>query len=125
MRLSKKAVNQNKFFYSDFNVINAVALYLKKIKKDNFSFFPDFIKLVSFFSFFFNYSCYYFFNRYKFKNYCKKFHCITNYKFYKLEDVVLYLIGFEFFSVNKLINSIISRIVTNYYSSDIFSRILR
>jgi len=61
-----------------------------------------------------------------FKIYCKKYHCIIyNYKLFDLKKNIVNIVKFDNIFFNKIVNSLFSRYILNYYTQDLFSRILK
>jgi hypothetical protein len=114
-RYTNKVVTPAKYIYSDYKIINSLNILLKKIYLWNFSVINNYNNLILYFiknyNYFINYNI-------KYKNIVK----------YYLNTVINYnLLNNIFFNINyynmKNTNSVFSKIIYNYYNTDIFCKL--
>lgn len=108
--------------FTDVEIFNALFVYLKQVKLDNFSKLSNFYFIMSFFSNVINYKCQIFMNldlfliRLKFLtglNLNFKLDLIVPYLLIKLNKIQV---------INKFCNGLFNKSIQNYYSTDVFTR---
>lgn len=118
-RYTNKIIASAKYIYSDYKIINSLNILIKKIYLCNFSIINNFNNLIIYF-----YKNYNYLNNYniKYKNIVKYY---LN-EYYDIDIILnkkLYnIIKLNFFNF-KYTNSIFSKLIFNYYNSDVFSRL--
>jgi hypothetical protein len=110
-RLTNKAIIPFKFIFLDINIIESFSVLIRTLIADNFSIINKFYYVTKFFKKIFNF----------YLNYLTNLREYVSIYVFKNIDVNLYL-NYTFFSANILNNSLFSKIVYNFYSSDIFSK---
>jgi len=113
-RYTNKVISSTKFIFADYNIIESLNILLKFICVNNFSILKLFTHIISFFSNKFNYILNYLFNL----NLLIKYYNLNNN--YLLSNYVdcIYICCYEL----KYSNTLIDKIVYNYYNSDIYSK---
>ena len=111
-RYTNKIITPYKFIFMDQNIIKSFSIFLIKLYINNFSIIYNFYKITKFFIKIINY----------YKSYLIKFQeYIIKYK----NDLFIKNIKFKFninFFNNKIFNTLFSKTIYNFYSSDIFSK---
>jgi len=115
-RYTNKVITPAKYVYSDYKIINSLNILLKKIYLWNFSVINNYNNIISYFiknyNFFINYNV-------KYKNIVK----------YYLNNIILNMniINIQILNNNyynmKNINTVLSKIIYNYYNTDIFCKL--
>jgi len=119
-RYTNKIITSAKYIYSDYKIINSLNILIKKIYLCNFSIINNFNNLIIYF-----YKNYNYLNNYniKYKNivkyYLNEYYDLNIILNKKLYNNIIILNFFNF----KYTNSIISKLIFNYYNSDIFSKL--
>jgi hypothetical protein len=113
-RYTNKIISPVKYIIADYKIINALNIIIKKIYYYNFSIINNYNNILYSFD-----NLYNFFNNYNlnYKN-IVKFYIIDFDKLVKLN----YIYNLIYYN-GKLINSIFSKIIYNYYNTDIFSKL--
>jgi NADH-quinone oxidoreductase subunit G len=117
-RLSNKTVFPSSFVYADFDIIQCINLLKNKIISKNFSIIEKFFDIILFFNKLIHYDCLFFSSINYFLNNLRLFFWYEN---WSKKIIFLQFITF-FFNKYKLINSVLSQIINNYYQTDIFCR---
>jgi hypothetical protein len=119
-RYTNKIIVPVKYIYSDYKIVNSLNILIKKIYVYNFSIISNFNNIII-----------YFYNNYNyFNNYNLKYKNIVKYylnEFYNINDLLKNNLNVNVIKLNyydmKLSNSIFSKLIYNYYNSDIFSKL--
>ena len=112
-RFTNKAVIPFKFIFLDTNIIESFAILLRNIYPINFSIFNNFYFIISFFKCLFNFYLNYLCNL---NNYI----ILYENNIFNISYKNCFLDKLFFF--NKFNNSLFSKVIYNYYSTDIFSK---
>jgi NADH dehydrogenase/NADH:ubiquinone oxidoreductase subunit G len=113
-RYTNKVITPAKYVYSDYKIINSLNILLKKIYIWNFSVINNYNNILLYFI-----KNYNFFNNYnvKYKNIVK----------YYLNNIYTNIININIINTNiynmKNINTIFSKVIYNYYNTDIYSKL--
>ena len=111
-RYTNKVTNCFKFIFVDQDIVKTFSIILLKFFSYNFSKINNFYKIINFFKNIINY----------FKSYLLNFK--NNLTLYEKDNFCRnYLFHIKLnFNANKIFNTIISRVIFNFYNSDIFSK---
>lgn len=114
-RYSNKVITPSKYIYADYKIINSLNILLKKIYLWNFSVINNFNNIIIYFiknyNFFINYNI-------KYSNIVKYY--LTN--IYTLSNTNIILKFINYYNM-KNANTLLSKVIYNYYNTDIFSRL--
>lgn len=107
--------------FTDIEIFNALFIYLKQVKLDNFSKLSNFYFIMSFFSNIISYKCQMFMNLDLFLNRLNFISGLNSN--FKLDLNVPYLIKLtNNHLINKICNGLFVKSIQNYYSTDVFTR---
>lgn len=114
LRITNIAVIPSQFIFLDSKIIESISILSKNINFSNFSIFKNFYIIVSFFKLLFNF----------FFNYLID---LRKNLIIFLNDIVVFsqnysIIFFSIFCFQKLNNTLLNKVVYNFYSNDIFSK---
>lgn len=112
-RNTNKAITPYKFIFLDQNIIKSFSIFLGKFYINYFSIFYSFYKLLNVFSNILNYYKKYLLNVHKYLNFLEKdLFLVKSINFYSSNN----------YFINKIFNTIFSKTIYNFYTSDIFSK---
>lgn len=120
-RYTNKIVTPAKYIYSDYKIINSLNILIKNIYLYNFSIINNYNNLLNYFNKYYN----------LLNNYNIKYKNIVKYYVNEFFNINLYLdkklnnkniINLTYYNT-KYINSLFTKIIYNYYNSDIFSKL--
>lgn len=114
--MSERAITPFKSIFPDWKILQGLFILKKKLIKNNFSIVPLFFYVFNFFYSIINYSCSFFYSFYSLNNYIKRYISVNS--------VNLNFLNFFFINnnVNIIINSLFTKSIVNYYSSDVFCK---
>ena len=114
--MSEQAITPFKSIFPDWKILQGLFILKKKLIKNNFSIVPLFFYVFNFFYSIINYSCSFFYSFYSLNNYIKRYISVSS--------VNLNFFNFFFINnnVNIIINSLFTKSIVNYYSSDVFCK---
>ena len=115
-RYTNKVITPAKYVYSDYKIINSLNILLKKIYIWNFSVINNYNNIISYFiknyNFFINYNV-------KYKNIVKYY---LNNIFINTNIININILNNNYYNM-KNINTVLSKIIYNYYNTDIFCKL--
>ena len=114
LRVTNIAVIPSQFIFLDSKIIESISILSKNLNFYNFSIFKNFYIVVSFFKVLFNF----------FLNYLNN---LKKNLIIFLNDIVMFsqnysIIFFSIFCFQKLSNTLLNKVIYNFYSNDIFSK---